>query len=180
MTDQAPDPVQRLFDAFNPIGSDVGGIARLSALLRAPQTTLSAWKKNGAMPQWRKHGVLRIAYAHKVSLPQDVIDYLDEGREITQPRGYPVAPGYQDTDTSKAAADAINPAVPLLRTMVLEAVTAAGSLGITADECAVKLRLSILSVRPRFTELKLKGKIRDSGERRRNAGGKNAIAWILA
>lgn len=172
--------IQRLFDAFNPVGAEVGGIARLAALLRTPQTTVSSWKQKGNLPHWRKHAILRIAYGHKIPLPQDVIDYLDEAHEITQPRGYPVAPGYQDTDTSKAAAKAISPAVPLLRTMVLEAITAAGTLGITADECAIRLRLSILSVRPRFTELKLLGKIRDSGERRRNAGGHNAIAWVLA
>jgi hypothetical protein len=38
----------------------------------------------------------------------------------------------------------------------------------TADECAHRLGMNILSVRPRFTELKALGLIHDTGLRRRN------------
>lgn len=42
---------------------------------------------------------------------------------------------------------------------------------------AGRLGLSILSVRPRITELARDGKVRDSGDRRHNASGKRAIVW---
>ena len=50
-------------------------------------------------------------------------------------------------------------------------------MGLTADEVAGRLGLSILSVRPRISELTRLGKVRDSGHRRRNTSGKNAIVW---
>jgi len=51
------------------------------------------------------------------------------------------------------------------------------STGLTADEVAGRLGLSILSIRPRITELARLGKVRDSGERRRNGSGRKAIVW---
>jgi len=39
------------------------------------------------------------------------------------------------------------------------------------------MNITILSVRPRFTELKLSNQIVDSGERRRNNFNKNIIVW---
>jgi hypothetical protein len=36
------------------------------------------------------------------------------------------------------------------------------------------------SIQPRTTELKRKGLIRDSGQRRPNSTGKQAIVWIAA
>tara|TARA_R100001163_G_scaffold17524_1_gene15658 strand:+ start:2971 stop:3243 length:273 start_codon:yes stop_codon:yes gene_type:complete len=47
----------------------------------------------------------------------------------------------------------------------------------TADEVADVLGCSILSVRPRVAELANNNEIEDSGERRRNASGRNAIVW---
>ncbi|MGU3316308.1 hypothetical protein ACLBWH_12225 [Sphingomonas sp. M6A6_1c] len=51
------------------------------------------------------------------------------------------------------------------------------SNGLTADEVAGRLGLSILSIRPRLTELARLGRVRDSGSRRRNVSGKQAIVW---
>lgn len=88
---------------------------------------------------------------------------------------YPAVPGAQDRDTSRAAADAIAPAAGLLRNRALAAVE--HSNGLTADEVAGRLGLSILSIRPRLTELARLGKVRDSGARRKNVSGRPAIVW---
>jgi predicted transcriptional regulator len=47
----------------------------------------------------------------------------------------------------------------------------------TADEIADMLRKSILSVRPRVSELNSRGLIWDSGRRRKNQSGNSAIVW---
>ncbi|ALJ15333.1 hypothetical protein [Sphingopyxis macrogoltabida] len=88
---------------------------------------------------------------------------------------YPHAPGAQDRDTSRAAAAEIAPETPQLRARALAVVER--SNGLTADEVAGKLGLSILSIRPRLTELSRLGKVRDSGQRRPNVSGRNAIVW---
>lgn len=66
-------------------------------------------------------------------------------------------------------------AAPLLRQRVLDAYER--SAGMTADECAGRLGVSILAVRPRVTELSRLGKLRDSGTRRANNSGRSAIVW---
>ena len=48
---------------------------------------------------------------------------------------------------------------------------------LTADECAEMLGKSILSIRPRISELATKKLIFDSGKRRKTASGHNAIVW---
>jgi predicted ArsR family transcriptional regulator len=88
---------------------------------------------------------------------------------------YPYAPGAQDRDTSCAAADATARTAPVLRQMALDVLER--SNGLTADEVAGKLGMSILSIRPRITELSRLNKVRDSGKRRRNASGRQAIVW---
>ena len=89
---------------------------------------------------------------------------------------YPSMPGSQDRDTSRAAAASIAPAASAIRDRVLAQFER--STGMTADECAGRLGLSILTVRPRVTELSRLGKLRDSGTRRKNTlSGKSAIVW---
>jgi predicted ArsR family transcriptional regulator len=89
---------------------------------------------------------------------------------------YPYAAGHRGTDTSRAAAEII-PA-SLLRGKVLEAFQRNGEM--TADECAERLCASILSIRPRCTELRNMGKLVDTGSRRPNASGRSAIVWRVA
>jgi len=89
---------------------------------------------------------------------------------------YPEAPGAQDRETSQAAADFIAPTAPQLRARALAIVERSNVL--TADEVAGRLGLSILSIRPRLTELSRLGKVRDGGTRRKNKSGRNAIVWV--
>lgn len=88
---------------------------------------------------------------------------------------YPAVPGFKDTDTSKAAAEEMKPTAATLRAACYSLLYPA--LQLTADEAADLLGISILSIRPRFSELKRLGKIEDSGERRANLSGHRAIVW---
>lgn len=92
------------------------------------------------------------------------------------PARYPEAPGFKEQDTSRKAADSVADTAPLLRQRCLDLLRAHPG-GLTADEAADRLNLSILSVRPRFTELLKQSKITDTGERRRNASGRSAKVW---
>ena len=98
-----------------------------------------------------------------------------------EPAGrYPDAPGWKEPDTSRKAADSTARRAALLRERCLRALRDAGAAGLTADEAAERLGESILSVRPRFTELLRTGRIADTGKRRRNASGRQAKVWGLA
>lgn len=91
---------------------------------------------------------------------------------------YPNFPGHQATDTSQAAAEAIAEHLGRLQSMSFAAIVASGLSGLTADELAARLGMERASIQPRTSELRRKGKIIDSGQRRRNASGKAAIVWI--
>lgn len=102
------------------------------------------------------------------------------------------------TDTSLAAASSVGAAIDavmgavrsarrdqsqrgvLLANTVRKEVLAyleANREGATADELAIALRRSPFTTRPRCTELQKMGLIRDSGARRKNFSGRNAIVW---
>lgn len=91
---------------------------------------------------------------------------------------YPDAAGHRGVETSVAAAVALSPALGRLQHMVLDVIRAAGGRGLTADEAAARLHMSRWSIQPRTSELKLKGLIRDSHQRRLNVTGKEAIVWV--
>ena len=59
-------------------------------------------------------------------------------------------------------------------------VIANSSSGITADDVARRLNRSILSVRPRVSELRRLGEIRQSGARGKNESGMSASMWVIA
>lgn len=93
---------------------------------------------------------------------------------------YPDNAGHRNVDTSVAAAEAVAPHLGRLQRLTQEAIFEAGPQGLTADEIACRLSLDRYSVQPRTSELRCKGLIRDSGERRPNKTGKMAIVWVKA
>lgn len=92
--------------------------------------------------------------------------------------GYPDSPGHRNVETSIAAADALAPKLGRLQAMALAEYRAVYPAGLTADELAARLELDRYSIQPRTSELRRKGLIRDSGIRRPNATGKQAIVWV--
>ena len=87
---------------------------------------------------------------------------------------YPHAPGFQARATSARAAQAEERNAGLLREQCLMLCQ---QHDLTADECADMLRKSVLSIRPRFSELAKQGEILDSGKRRKNSSGHTPIVW---
>jgi|GEM_PF-789795 len=92
---------------------------------------------------------------------------------------YPEVPGARPDDTSLAAADSVAEEAATLREAVFGWILLRKAGGSTADEAAEALELSILTVRPRVSELRAQGRIVDGGERRANASGRRAIVWIV-
>lgn len=91
---------------------------------------------------------------------------------------YPHVPGYKELNgTSQLAAETTESRVETLRSRVLELIAIRS---MTADECAMELNESILSIRPRFSELRATSQIEPSGVRRRNASGHSAVVWKIA
>lgn len=91
---------------------------------------------------------------------------------------YPHVPGHRGIDTSIEAAEAIEMSAGHLQRVALRAIRAAGSRGLTTNELVAAVGIHRDSLQPRTTELRALGLIRDSGARRRNANGKNAIVWV--
>jgi DNA-binding Lrp family transcriptional regulator len=89
----------------------------------------------------------------------------------TQP--YPDHPGARGDATSQEAADKVAPEAKTVREACLRILKAIGPM--TADEVAAQLGLSVLTVRPRITELKRKGLARSTKERRDNVSGMSAV-----
>lgn len=90
---------------------------------------------------------------------------------------YPDLPGFKDPDTSRLAAARIASAAPVLQEQCLHALKGHTPAGATADEIADEIGRSILSIRPRFSELLRRGLIRDTGVRRKNQSGCTAKVW---
>jgi predicted ArsR family transcriptional regulator len=92
---------------------------------------------------------------------------------------YPDAPGFKVSGPSQEAAETIGSTASKMRAAVL-AQLARYPGGATADEIAKELHLSVLSVRPRVSELNRTGKIKQTGARRKNESGMTATVWRIA
>jgi len=90
---------------------------------------------------------------------------------------YPHTAGHAPVDTSIEAAEQIDAAT--LRRQVV-AVMARWPEGLTADEVAAVLGRDRLAIRPRLSELKRLGLVRDSGQLRKNRSGRNAAVMVAA
>lgn len=89
---------------------------------------------------------------------------------------YPEHPGYRATDTSLAAAQAVRPKAAWLREKVRAALEEIGPA--TVPQVAAYLRVAYESIQPRFSELKEKGYIIDSGRRGPSRDpSRQAIVW---
>jgi hypothetical protein len=91
---------------------------------------------------------------------------------------YPSAPGHRGVETSIEAAESIQEVSGHIRRTVFGAIKKAGDMGLTAHELAVTLHMERTTCQPRTSELRILGKIKDSGQRRRNPNGKRAIVWV--
>lgn len=80
------------------------------------------------------------------------------------------------TDTSAAAYSGIMPASERLRAVVYQTLHA-NPQGLTVDETCAIAKYPRYSLQPRFTELRDKRAIADTGMRRRNVSGAKAIVW---
>lgn len=96
---------------------------------------------------------------------------------FTDFKPYPSAPGFKRQKTSRDAARAIAPVAGSIRDRVLAEIARRPG---TADEIAERLGIDRLSVRLRTSELEALNLIRDTGARRPNASGKQAIVWGVA
>lgn len=79
-------------------------------------------------------------------------------------------------ETSVAAAPSVGAAEALRQKCYAELKRES----LTADEVAERISESILSVRPRISELRALGKIEPTRDRRKNASGHSACVWRIA
>ena len=87
------------------------------------------------------------------------------------------APPAQNTDTSRAAAKAIQPCAQTLRWSILACLRRHGEQGRTDLELEQELNMIGSTVRPRRGELVAAGLVVDSGLTRPTASGRQAIVW---
>ena len=93
---------------------------------------------------------------------------------LGQPSHYPDIPGFRDAQASREAARAITVRAGTLRRLVLSRYRAAYPAGLAADEVAKAMGASVLSIRPRVTELKRAGLLEQTPDRHRNDSGLSA------
>lgn len=91
---------------------------------------------------------------------------------------YPIEPGHKKgaPETSRQAAIEIASEAGTLRDRCI-AILNGNPDGLTADEVAAKAGVSILAIRPRMSELRKLALIVDTGNRRPNDSGHNAVVW---
>lgn len=87
---------------------------------------------------------------------------------------YPDGPGYKENETSREAAEAIAPLAGRLRTLAFKYIC--DHPGHTADEIADALGESLLTIRPRISELRTMGWITNEGHGF-NKSGRRAHQW---
>lgn len=93
------------------------------------------------------------------------------------PEHYPQTPGFKASGPSEQAAERVSGVAAAMRARVLQVFKNHYPQGLTADEVAGHLHLSVLSIRPRVSELRALGNIADSQARRKNESGSPATVW---
>lgn len=94
---------------------------------------------------------------------------------------YPHVPGSRpgSPETSCEAAEHVAPVAASIRARVLSTITQAGEAGLTGDQVASALDLSVYQVRSRIAELGAANVVADSGRRGQLASGLNGAIWVL-
>jgi hypothetical protein len=93
----------------------------------------------------------------------------------TEAPKYPNAPGFKvGGGTSEEAAGRITRLAGRLFKPILQEFVAASSVGLSADQCAKRIGISILAMRPRISELKRLGYLSYTGARAENESGMTA------
>jgi hypothetical protein len=100
-------------------------------------------------------------------------DLFGHTPDTVQPR-YPESPGFKAGGTSAEAALKIAPLAGRLIKPILQEFVAASPTGLTADQCAKRIGVSVLSMRPRISELKRLGFLSLTGDRAENDSGMTA------
>jgi hypothetical protein len=94
---------------------------------------------------------------------------------------YPEAPGFvRGSDTSKAAADTIQPDTARQKREILDFIGRFPTTGATCDEVEWGLGIRHQTASARISELKAAGRIIDSGARRPTASGRKAAVYVIA
>ena len=90
-------------------------------------------------------------------------------------------PGFRpgSPETSRAAAESMAEAAAARDAKALAFVTNRKGIGATADEVAAGLDWERYSSRPRLSELRKRGAIVDSGDRRKAASGRSQAVWVI-
>ena len=89
---------------------------------------------------------------------------------------YPDAPGHRGVETSIEAADKTAKTMREIHRRILESLKDSDA---TPDEMAARINKNILQIRPRFTELHIKGLIERTGEKRKSISGNNQFVYDL-
>lgn len=92
---------------------------------------------------------------------------------------YPYKAGHRNVDTSIESANFTNKHLKRISKIVLVELGKVFPEGLTGSEIANLCNKSILSVRPRTTELKIQGLIVDTEKRRKNENGQSEIIYRL-
>jgi hypothetical protein len=86
-------------------------------------------------------------------------------------------PARAGNPTQQAAAESVAYVVPTVREKVYLCIKAAGEHGRINNEIVADLGLKLQTVCARVAELRLSGRVQDSGIRRKTDTGRDAIVW---
>ena len=121
------------------------------------------------------HALQQRPHGRKTPAPDD--DLFGWQDWPPSPQKYPDAPGFKAPGTSQEAAASIAASAKNLRGKVLAFFRDNSPAAFSADELAIRLRRSPLSVRPRVSELAAAGLIEKADERTKNESGMTAARW---
>ena len=91
----------------------------------------------------------------------------------------PAPPCQKHSETSRAAAEQIEPRAATLRRAVLDFLRARGAQGATDEEGMTALAMAGNTYRPRRIECFQAGLIVDSGLTRPTRSGRQAVVWVV-